>query len=157
MVLAMKAIDGEAVMRNNRRQFLGQTAAAATAAFVVPAVLLRNPAQGQNAVTASDMPIIDCHQHLWDLDKFKLPWIKPGTLLGRSYVTTDYLTAIEGTGIKHAVYMEVDVEPTQQQAEAEHLIGICKSGKAPTVAAVVSGRPAADSFRGYVGQFKGSP
>ena len=69
----------------------------------------------------------------------------------------DYLAAIEGTGIKHAVYMEVDVDPAQQQAEAEHLIEICKSGKAPTIAAVVSGRPAADGFQAYVTQFKGSP
>ena len=83
---------------------------------------------------------------MWDLNKFKLPWIKPGTLLGRSYVMSDYLAAIEGTGIKHSVYMEVDVEPSQQQAEAEHLIEICKSGTAPTIAAVVSGRPAGGQF-----------
>ena len=63
---------------------------------------------------ADALPIIDCHQHLWDLEKFKLPWIEPGTLLGRSYVMQDYLAAIEGTGIKHAVYMEVDVDPAQQ-------------------------------------------
>jgi L-fuconolactonase len=157
MMLANNTFIGEAIMRNSRRQFLGQTAAAATAALAVPTVLLRNQARGQTAVAASDMPIIDCHQHLWDLEKFKLPWIKPGTLLGRSYVMADYLAAIEGTGIKHAVYMEVDVEPTQQQAEAEHLIEICKGGKAPTIAAVISGRPAADNFRDYIGEFKGSP
>jgi predicted TIM-barrel fold metal-dependent hydrolase len=69
----------------------------------------------------------------------------------------DYLAAIEGTGIKHAIYMEVDVDPAQQQAESEHLIEVCKSGKAPTIAAVVSGRPAADNFQSYVAQFKGSP
>jgi predicted TIM-barrel fold metal-dependent hydrolase len=95
-------------------------------------------------------PIVDCHQHLWNLDKFKLPWIEPGTLLGRSYVMKDYLAAIEGTGIKHAVYMEVDVDPAQQMAEAEHLIEICKSGKTPTIAAVISGRPAAAGFKDYI-------
>jgi len=107
-------------------------------------------------VTA-EIPLIDCHQHLWDLTKFKLNWIKPGTLLGKSYVMQNYLAAIEGTGIKQAVYMEVDVDPAQQQAEAEHLIDICKSGQAPTIGAVVSGRPAADGFAKYVTQFKGSP
>lgn len=104
-----------------------------------------------------EISIIDCHQHLWDLTKFKLPWIKPDTLLGRSYVMDDYLSAIEGTGIRHAVYMEVDVDPSQKQAEADHLIGICKSGQAPTIAAVVSGYPAADGFAQYVTQFKGGP
>jgi predicted TIM-barrel fold metal-dependent hydrolase len=135
----------------NRRQFSVQIAAAATAVTARPLLSL-----GQEATVAADMPLIDCHQHLWDLTKFKLNWIKSGTLLARSYVMQDYLAAIEGTGIKQSVYMEVDVDPTQQQAEAEHLIEICKSGKAPTTAAVVSGRPAAAEFAKYVTPFKGS-
>jgi L-fuconolactonase len=144
-------------MSANRRQFLGQTAAAASAIILHPAIAPAQQAKGQPAVTTNDTPIIDCHQHLWDLEKFQLPWIKPGTLLARSYVMSDYLAAIEGTSIKHAVYMEVDVEPTQQRAEAEHLIEICKSGTAPTVAAVVSGRPEAEGFRQYITSFRGSP
>ena len=55
-------------------------------------------ARGQPAVNANDIAIIDCHQHLWDLTKFKVPWIKPGSLLGRSFVMKDYLEAIAGTG-----------------------------------------------------------
>lgn len=105
----------------------------------------------------NDIPIIDCHQHLWDLSKLKLPWIKPGTLLGRSFVMDDYRAAIEGTGIKHAVYMEVDVDPAQQRAEAEQLVSICKSGRAPTIAAVVSGRPAAGDFGDWVKWLKEQP
>jgi L-fuconolactonase len=144
-------------MQINRRQFLGQSGTAATAVLAASAVLPAHRVQGQAAVTANEIPIIDCHQHLWDLDKFKLPWIKPGTLLGRSYVMSDYRAAIAGTGIKNSVYMEVDIEPSQQQAEAEHLIEICKSGQAPTIAAVISGRPASDTFNAYISQFKGSP
>jgi L-fuconolactonase len=68
----------------------------------------------------------------------------------------DYLAAIEGTGIKHAVYMEVDVEASQKQKEAEHLIEICKSGAAPTIAAVVGGRPGSEGFAEYATQFNGS-
>ena len=134
-----------------RRQFSAQAAAAATALAAAPQLAAKD------APMTDTEPIVDCHQHLWDLTKFTLPWIKPGTLLGRSYVMKDYLAAIEGTGIKQAIYMEVDVDPAQQQAEAEHLIEICKSGAAPTVAAVVSGRPAADEFADYARQFRGSP
>ena len=133
----------------NRRQFLTQTAAAATASVAAATLTAQEP-----AVTPADLPIIDCHQHLWDLARFKLPWIKPGTLLGRSYVMKDYLAAIEGTGIKQAVYMEVDVDPSQQQAEVDHLTEICKSSSAPTVAAVVSGRPASEGFKAYIDQFQ---
>jgi predicted TIM-barrel fold metal-dependent hydrolase len=142
-------------MKTNRRQFLVQTAAGATAVLAASRVFAQ--AKGEEAVNETDVPIIDCHQHLWDLSKFKLQWIKPGGLLARSFVMVDYLAAIEGTGIKHSVYMEVDVEPSQQQAEAEHLIEICKSGKAPTMAAVVSGRPAADHFDEYIKPLAASP
>lgn len=138
-------------MQITRRQFLSQTGAAATAIAGAAAL----PLAGHAAVN-DENSIIDCHQHLWDLEKFKLNWIKPGTLLGRSYVMKDYLAAIEGTGIQHAIYMEVDMDATQQQAEAEHLIEICSSGKAPTIGAVVSGRPAAETFAKYVEAFRGS-
>ncbi len=142
-------------MQLGRRQFLGQTAAA-TASYLAADLWSHQQAQGQTSVN-NDIAIIDCHQHLWDLEKLKLPWIKPGTLLGRSYVMADYLEAIAGTGIRNSVYMEVDVESSLQQAEADLLTEICKSGKAPTIAAVVSGRPAAEGFQKYVSQFKGSP
>ena len=140
-------------MQPSRRQFLGQIAAAATAGAA--ALTFQESISGAISVN-EDIAIIDCHQHLWDLDKFKLNWIKPGTLLGRSYVMADYRQAIDGTGIKNAVYMEVDVDPSQQQAEADHLVEVCKSGQAPTIAAVVSGRPAAQGFKAYVSPFRGN-
>jgi L-fuconolactonase len=102
-------------------------------------------------------PIIDCHQHLWDIKRFKLSWIEPGTLLGRSYVMKDYVAAIEGTGIQNAVYMEVDVDPAQQLDEAHYVVEICKYFKTPTIAGVVSGRPASDGFQDYVALLKKSP
>jgi L-fuconolactonase len=136
-----------------RRQFLAQSAAAATAVAAFPSFLHAEPA----AVKPDDLPIVDCHQHLWDLTKFKLPWLSGEGPLVRSFVMKDYLAAIEGTGITKAVYMEVDVDPSQQQAEIDHLTEICQSGKAPTVAAVVSGRPASDGFAKYISQFKSNP
>ena len=139
-----------------RRQFLAQIAATATATLVA-AGLAPSSFADEPAVKTAMLPIIDCHQHLWDLTKFKLPWLSSDGPLGRSFVMKDYLAAIEGTGIKHAVYMEVDVDPSQQQAEIDHLTEICKSGKAPTVAAVVSGRPASAGFKEYISQFKTNP
>ena len=40
-------------------------------------------------------PIVDTHQHLWDLKTFKLPWIKDGSPLARSYVLDDYRKALK--------------------------------------------------------------
>jgi len=113
------------------------------------------------------LPIVDTHHHLWDLDKFKLPWLKDNEKLARSYVMDDYMKAVgeleKGTGkrspakVVKTVYMEVDVAPEQQQAEADWVIGVCKAGKSPMVAGVISGRPAEEGFAKYAGQFKGSP
>jgi L-fuconolactonase len=143
-------------MSLNRRQFLRQSSAAATASLAAVAVFPHSRAQGEAAVN-SEIAIIDCHQHLWDRTKFTLPWVKSGSLMDRNYVMSDYLAAIEGTGIKNSVYMEVDVEPSQQKAEADHLVDICKSKAAPTIAAVVSGRPASDAFAAYIKPLKDNP
>jgi predicted TIM-barrel fold metal-dependent hydrolase len=125
----------------NRRDFL----AAAVATGVAAA----------HSLAAEPLPIIDTHQHLWDLKKFRLPWIKPdNTLLARDYLTTDYLKATAGLNVVKAVYMEVDVAPEQQTAEAAYITGLCKRADTPTVAAVISGRPASDNFGKYLDQFR---
>jgi predicted TIM-barrel fold metal-dependent hydrolase len=128
------------------------TAAGAGSVGLIGAVQETHAAEKSAAI-----PIVDTHQHLWDLKKFKLPWVKKGSPLANSYLMKDYLKATAGLNVVKAVYMEVDVEPSQQLAEAEYLIGICKAKKAPTVAAVISGRPASAGFKKYVMRFKGSP
>jgi predicted TIM-barrel fold metal-dependent hydrolase len=131
----------------DRRAFLASSLSLAAAAPLVFAAEGKAPA----------LPIVDTHQHLWDLKKFRLNWIKKGSLLDRSYVQKDYAEAVKGLGVVQAVYMEVDVDPSQQVAEAEHLIAICKKGDTLTKAAVISGRPASEDFAKYIKRFKDSP
>jgi predicted TIM-barrel fold metal-dependent hydrolase len=101
-------------------------------------------------------PIIDPHQHLWDLSRFRLPWLERGSALDRSFVTRDYLMATQGLNVVKAVYMEVDVEPSQQVAEADYVLDICRQGNTPMAAAVISGRPASDEFGAYLDRFRGN-
>jgi len=112
-----------------------------------------------DAAKASDvLPIIDTHQHLWDLSKFQPPWLKDAPeILSKSYVTEDYVEATSGLNVVKAVYMEVDVDPKQQVEEAEYVIMLAKSKQNPTVAAVISGRPNSAGFKPYIMQFKDSP
>ncbi|MEM7032060.1 MAG: amidohydrolase family protein [Chloroflexota bacterium] len=102
------------------------------------------------------LPIIDTHQHLWDLKKFQLPWLSDAEALNSSYLTVDYKAATEGDNVVKTVYMEVDVDPSQQVAEAEYIISLCEQDDNPTSAAVISGRPAEDGFKTYIDQFKDS-
>src|SRR5438128_1141119 len=94
-----------------------------------------------------EKPIIDAHQHLWDLRRLNLPWITPGTALARSYLPTDYQIACEDLGILKTVYAEVDCAPASQVAEAEYVLKVIEDPALPTAAAVIGGRPADEGFR----------
>jgi len=109
-------------------------------------------------VTAPLPPkIIDTHQHLWDLKQFSLPWTKGNEVLGRNFVMSDYFQATAGLNLVQTVYMEVDVEPAQQEAEARSVIDLCRRDDNPMAAAVISGRPALAGFREYVLKFQDAP
>ena len=124
--------------------------AAAGAAFAARAGSAQSPDR-------SNPPVIDTHQHLWDLQKFRLPWLAGAGELNRTFLTADYLKAAEGLNIRKAVYMEVAVTPEQREAEAHYVIDLCEQRNTPTVAAVIGGSPGSDGFRDYIVGFKGSP
>jgi L-fuconolactonase len=147
----------------NRRRFLQQTSCSAAGIALGGAgfanLRAAEPAKvGETKPKASPMqPIVDTHVHLWDLSKFKLPWLKPEMPFNRSFLVADYLSATAGLNVAKGVYMEVDVEPSQQPAEAQFVIDLCQSGKSPVVAGVISGRPASPGFAKYIRAYKDSP
>lgn len=141
-------------MQVSRRHFVQQVATGIVGSKVAAGPLTSLTLAGEPKPLANSLPIIDTHQHLWDLTKFNLPWTKDVPALNRSYVTSDYLKAIAGTNIKQAVYMEVDVDPKQQTAEAEHVLNLARDPKNVTVAGVISGRPASPEFKAYITRFK---
>ena len=132
----------------NRRDFL------ATSAATIAATSLAN------AEDKPMMPVVDTHQHLWNLDELKLAWVDlktpEGKILGHNFTPKEYAEATKGLNVVKAVYMEVDVVTEHQQKEADYVTELCKSGKTVTCAAVVSGRPSDDGFAAYAKQFKGS-
>ena len=94
-------------MTPTRRDILKAAAAAALA----PAAL---------GAEAPPLAIVDTHQHLWDLDRFHLPWLdRAGPLLKRNFLMAEYLKAVEGLNVTRAVYMEVEVAPDQLNREAD--------------------------------------
>ena len=103
------------------------------------------------------LPIVDTHQHLWDLAQFALPWLEDPAMepLRKNHLMSDYLAAAEGTGIARTVYMEVDVAAEQRVAEAEFVASLCKADDNPMGGAVIGGRPGTEGFRVYIERFKG--
>jgi L-fuconolactonase len=136
----------------DRRQFLAASAAVTALAA------------SQAEETPTLFPVVDTHQHLWDLSKFRLPWQKDEPKLAKNHLMSDFLAATADLGtvggmpakIVKTVYMEVDVEPSQQTAEAEYVLDLCSRADNPMVAAVISGRPNSDGFAKYLDQFKHS-
>ena len=100
--------------------------------------------------------IVDTHQHLWDLSRFSLPWTKDEKTLARDFLMSDYC-ATEGLRVTQTVYMEVDVDPAQQGAEAEYVLDLCQREDNPMAAAVISGRPSQQGFADYILKFKENP
>ena len=140
-------------LQSNRRAFLGRSAAALVAAS--SSLLQTDNTVADIGEADGLMPIIDTHQHLWDLTKFNVPWLgEAPEVLSRSYVTKDYLQATAGLKVVKAVYMEIDVDPTQQIAEAEHVIELSRSADHPTAGAVISGRPNSSGFASYIRRFQ---
>ena len=71
-----------------RRQFFEQSSAATLAAAAVCATTPLLAAETEAQV------IVDCHQHLWDLSKFKLPWLTGAPkILHQTYHIPEYRTA----------------------------------------------------------------
>lgn len=103
--------------------------------------------------TPDEIPIVDTHQHLWDLSKLRVPWLKGGPL-DRSFTLADYAEATRGLPIK-AVYMEVDAE--DKVAEADLVLSYCADPASPTKAAVLGGRLLDPGFPAYLDRFKGNP
>lgn len=138
----------------NRRDFLA--ASLAVSGGVSPPLAARAESKEEKPM----LPVVDTHQHLWNLDEFKLAWFDPNTpegkILGHNFTPKEYAEATKGLNVVKAVYMEVDVVPEQQQKEADYITGLCKGGDTLTCAAVVSGRPNSDGFAEYAKQFKGS-
>lgn len=133
----------------NRRDFLAASAVAGL-----------HPALATAEKEKAMLPVVDTHQHLWNLDELTLSWIDPKAagkgVLAHNFTPVEYAKATEGLNVVKAVYMEVDVIPEQRQKEADYVTELCKSGKTATCAAVVSGRPSGDGFAEYAKQFKGS-
>lgn len=103
------------------------------------------------------LPIVDTHQHLWDLDRFRVPWLAGVDALNRSFRPDDFAAATAGVGVVKTVYMEVDLAPEQRLAEEAYVSGLCEDDDNPMAGAVVAGRPAEPGFAEGVQRWRDNP
>ena len=94
--------------------------------------------------------IIDTHQHLWDLEKLKLPWLDNVPALKKEHLPNHYLKAAEGTGINRTIYMEVDAHADHKQKEIDDMTMLCKSKDEIMQGMVISANPGDSGFSKFL-------
>lgn len=91
------------------------------------------------------IPIIDTHQHLWDLERFPYSWTTGHPVLGRSFLMSDYLAAIEGLNVVGSVHVEADVDAPYRLQETRALAALAEQEN-PLRGLVASARPESEEF-----------
>ena len=99
------------------------------------------------------IPIVDTHQHLWDLNVLSLPWLDDAPTLASDHVMSTYATAAEGFEVEKTVYMEVNVSVDQIETERDYVLGLCDADDNPMVGATLRGRPGTEGFADWVKSF----
>jgi L-fuconolactonase len=89
-----------------------------------------------------DFPIIDSHVHLWDLTRFRIPWLDDDAILNKPYGLAQYQEQTQGIAVEGIVFMEVDVAPSYRLLEAQWIAELAK--KDPLIRGIVASAPLED-------------
>ncbi len=103
------------------------------------------------------LPIVDTHQHLWDLSRFELAWLEGLPVLNKSHVMSDYLEVTKNANVTKTVYMEVDVVPNHRIMEADYVFELCVQDDNPMQGAVISANPGDPNFRPHLKPYLRNP
>ena len=58
-----------------------------------------------------DVPVVDAHVHLWDPERFRMPWLDDNSRLNHAFGSSEYARDSDGLGVEAVVYVQVDVTP----------------------------------------------
>lgn len=103
------------------------------------------------------MQIVDTHQHLWDVDRFRYSWLDSFPKLNHSFRMPDYLMAAQDLGIVKSVHLEADVNEPFMLDETRHLLALADRPDNPLAGVVACGRPEDANFQDYLHKIAGHP
>jgi predicted TIM-barrel fold metal-dependent hydrolase len=101
------------------------------------------------------MQIVDTHQHLWDLDRFRYSWLDSLPPLNRSFRMPDYVAAAAGLNLVKSVHLEADVDEPDMLGETRHLLALADQPDNPLEGIVACARPESEDFKSYLDQIAG--
>ncbi|SAL80353.1 amidohydrolase 2 [Caballeronia arvi] len=92
-----------------------------------------------------DGPVIDAHQHFWDLEANQYPWLTGDTLVAhrygdysaikRTYLPADYLRDAAGHDVVGSVYVEAEWNPSDPLGETRYVSQLAASCGRPNAIA----------------------
>jgi L-fuconolactonase len=74
----------------------------------------------------SSRPIVDSHVHIWDTDRFPIPWLDAIPTLNKRIWIDDYFAATSGLNVEGFVYMQVEVSPPYALIEAQAIASLAE-------------------------------
>jgi L-fuconolactonase len=95
-------------------------------------------------------PIVDAHLHLWDPQRFAIPWLDGNATLRRGFGPPEYAEHTRGIDVEAMVYLEVDVDPHYALLEAQWVAE--RAREDPRIKAIVAHAPVeyGDRARSYL-------
>ena len=87
-----------------------------------------------------DIPIIDAHLHIWDIDHLDYPWLTDEPDINRTHLVSDYCEVTEGLNIEKMVFLQCEVDGSQYQEEADWVSGLAAE-EDPRIQGIVSFAP----------------
>ncbi len=74
----------------------------------------------------STRPIVDSHVHIWDTERFPIPWLENIPALNKRIWIDDYFAATDGLPVEGFVYMQVEVAPPYALIEAQTIASLAE-------------------------------
>ena len=103
------------------------------------------------------MPIIDTHLHLVYRDRLSYPWLASVAALDRDFHYETYAAEARRCGITDALHMEVDVAPSDIEAETRNVADLGLETGSLIRGAISSCRPEDDGFGDFLERQLGNP
>src|SRR5690606_18885943 len=84
-------------------------------------------------------PIVDSHVHIWDTERFPIPWLEGIPSLNKRIWIDDYFSATGNLNVEGFVYLQVEVAPPYALIEAQEIASLAETD--PRVLAIVPWAP----------------